>query len=74
MDAGDTETEPLGACTPLTPEIVTDAAPLETHVSVELPPGLIEAGSAVNVMDSAAETVTVTLPVTVPPAPVAVAV
>lgn len=74
LDDGDTDTDPLEACVPLTPEIVTEAAPLDVHVSVELPPGLIDVGEAVSVIERFADTVTVVVPVTVPPGPVAVAV
>ena len=71
---GVTDTDPLGACVPLTPVIVTVAAPVEVQLSVELPPGEIEAGEAVSVTASAPETVTVAVAVTDPEVPVAVAV
>jgi hypothetical protein len=57
----------------LIPLIVTDV-PFDTQVKVELPPGEIEVGDAVSVIESVDDTVTVTVAVAVPPGPVAVAV
>lgn len=54
--------------------IVTEVAPVEVQVNVELPPGEIEVGDAVSVTASVPETVTVAVAVTEPPVPVAVAV
>jgi hypothetical protein len=57
----------------LIPLIVTDE-PFDTHVSVEVPPVVIEVGEAVSVIDNEDETWTVAVAVSVPPAPVTVAV
>jgi hypothetical protein len=70
---GVTVSDPLADCVPLMPVMVTDV-PFDTQVSVELPPGEIEVGDAVRVIESVDDTVTVTVAVAVPPGPVAVAV
>ena len=71
---GVTDSDPLAACVPLTPVIVTEVAPVEVQLNVELPPGEIDEGEAVSLTASAPETVTVAVAVTLPPGPVAVAV
>jgi hypothetical protein len=58
---------------PVTPLIVTEVAPTEVQVNVELPPGAIVVGAALTVIETGL-TLTVTVWVAVPPGPVAVAV
>jgi hypothetical protein len=62
---------------PLTPVIVTETAPVVTQVNVEVPPGAMDVGEAVNVIVGPVPvgTVTEAVAVAVPPeGPVAVAV
>jgi hypothetical protein len=54
--------------------LIAPVPPLDTHVRVEFPPGLIEVGVAVSVIESADVTETVAVAVAVPPGPVAFAV
>lgn len=65
---------PLVGCAPLqAPEAVQDAALVEVHVSVELPPAASDCGSAIRLMVGTGTTATVTAATGLaPPAPVQV--
>ena len=76
MVVGETETEPLAGCVPVTPLIETDAVSVVVQLKVLDCPAVIVDGLAVKetTLGGAGLTVIVVAAVAVPPGPVAVSV